>query len=112
MVVVTACANGNSGGAGRTPSTAPTTVELAPPTVAAGTVSHETITVADRVRTYRLYVPSELGQGPVPLFIGLHGGASSGEEFAQTNEIERLAESNGFLAVHPDGVPMVGQSGG
>ena len=112
VIVLTACTEENSSGVGQPASTATTTVELAPATTAGGTVSRDTITVAGRARSYRLYVPSVLGRGPVPLFVGLHGGGGSGEQFSQTNQIERLAESNGFIVVHPDGVPMIGHSGG
>jgi polyhydroxybutyrate depolymerase len=48
----------------------------------------------------------------VPLFIGLHGGTGWADQFATTNHIERLAESNAFIAVHPDGVKVTGGRGG
>jgi polyhydroxybutyrate depolymerase len=48
----------------------------------------------------------------VPLFIALHGGTGWGDQFATTNHIERLAESNGFIVVHPDGVKVAGSQGG
>jgi polyhydroxybutyrate depolymerase len=93
-----------------TTTIAPTTttivpnVTLAAATTPVGTVTHETIEPGGR--SYRLYVPSALPAGPVPLFIGLHGGTGWGDQFAYTNRIERLAESNGFIVVHPDGVPQ------
>lgn len=98
-------------------STAPTsapasTFELVPATEATGTVTHGTLTFAGLQRTYRLYVPSALPSGPVPLFIGLHGGTGWGDQFARTNHIEGLAESNGFIVVHPDGVKVAGGQGG
>ena len=115
MVVVTACTNGGST-AGRTTTTTPsdavTAGGLAPAVTPKGTIRHETMTVAGRERTYRLYLPSDLPRGPVPLLIGLHGGNSSGDQFARTDKIEGLAESNGFIAAHPDGVKTPGQSGG
>jgi polyhydroxybutyrate depolymerase len=114
VLLLAACTSGNSREAGETPSTVTTAVELAPAMTAAGTVSHDTIMVGGRVRTYRLYAPSEVGRVAVPLFVGLHGGGGDGDgdEFSQTSQIERLAESNGFLVVHPDGVPMIGRMGG
>src|SRR5688500_10640493 len=112
MIALTACTSGTSNEVEQPPSTARTTVELAPATTARGTARRDTITVAGRVRSYRLSRPSELRLGPVPLFVGLHGGGVSGAQSSQTNQMERLAESYGYLAVHPDGVPMVGHSGG
>ena len=77
-----------------------------------GTVAHDTLTFDGRERTYRLYVPSPLPDGPVPLFVGFHGGSGWGDQFARTNHIEALAATNGFIVVHPDGVTIPGQRGG
>jgi polyhydroxybutyrate depolymerase len=97
-----------------TDSTGPTPepVVLAPPVDAGGTVTHGTITVDGRERTYRLYVPSQLPAGPAPLFLALHGGTGWADQFAGTNHVEGLAEANGFLVVHPDGVTVAGGRGG
>jgi polyhydroxybutyrate depolymerase len=86
--------------------------ELAPAVEPVGTITHGTMTFGGRERTYRLYVPSVLPAGPVPLFIGLHGGTGWGDQFARTNHIEGLAESNGFIVVHPDGVKVANGPGG
>jgi polyhydroxybutyrate depolymerase len=75
-------------------------------------VTHGALTFDGRERTYRLYAPSSLPDGPVPLFIGLHGGSGWGDQFARTNHVESLAASNGFIVVHPDGVTIPGQRGG
>ncbi len=113
LVASTACSSAVGNGA---PSTSTTTTaatfELVPATVATGTVSHGTLTFAGLQRTYRLYVPSALPSGAVPLFIGLHGGTGWGDQFARTNHIEGLAESNDFIVVHPDGVKVAGGPGG
>jgi len=82
------------------------TVEVAPAGEPVGTVTHGTLSFDGVERTYRLYVPRDLPDGPVPLFVGLHGGLGWGDQFATTNHIEGLAESNGFVVVHPDGVPV------
>ncbi len=79
-------------------------VTLAAATAPIGTVSHETIEPGGR--SYRLYVPSTLPDGPVPLFVALHGGTGWGDQFAATNRIENLAESNGFIVAHPEGVAL------
>ena len=87
---------------------------LAPPVSAqpAGALTHGALTVDGRERTYRLYVPSSLPDGPAPLFIGLHGGGGWGDQFSRTNHVEAIAERNGFIVVHPDGVNIPGQRGG
>lgn len=81
-------------------------------TPAAVGVTHGTLTVDGLERTYRLYVPESLPDGSVPLFIGLHGGTGWGDQFATTNHIEELADSDGFIVVHPDGVKVAGGQGG
>ncbi|MGD9704569.1 MAG: PHB depolymerase family esterase [Acidimicrobiia bacterium] len=88
------------------------TVAITAPVDAVGTVTHGTLELDGGRRTYRLYVPSALPAGPVPLFVGLHGGTGWDDQFATTNHIERLAESNGFIVVHPDGVQAAGGPGG
>lgn len=69
-------------------------------------VSHGRLTVDGRERTYRLYVPASLPDGPVPLFVALHGGGGSADRFAGTNHVEDLADEEGFVVVHPDGVDL------
>jgi polyhydroxybutyrate depolymerase len=123
LVAVSACSSGSGpnspdgGGSASSNSSVDTSpaitpVELAPAVDPAGAVTHGTLTFDGRERTYRLYVPSSLPAGPAPLFIGLHGGTGWADQFAATNHIEGLAESNGFIVVHPDGVKVPGQRGG
>lgn len=85
---------------------------IVPATEPIGTVTHATLSFDGRERTYRLYVPSRLPAGPVPLFVALHGGTGWGDQFATTNHVEGLAESNGFVVVHPDGVTVGAGPGG
>jgi polyhydroxybutyrate depolymerase len=87
-------------------------VAVAPAVEAVGAVSHGSLVVGGRERTYRTYVPRSLPAGPVPLFIGLHGGTGWADQFADNDHIEGLAESNGFLVVHPDGVKVGAGPGG
>ena len=115
LLAVAACSSGSgtstpSSSANTSPPIRP--VELAPAVGPVGTVTHDTLMFDGRERTYRLYVPSSLPTGPVPLFIGLHGGTGWADQFATTNHIEGLAESNAFIAVHPDGVKVTGGRGG
>ena len=93
------------------PTSDPQAVALAPAVSPIGTVLHGTLSFGGRDRTYRIYVPSALPPGPVPLFIGLHGGTGWADQFAQTDHIEGLAESNGFIVVHPDGIRIAGGPG-
>ncbi len=70
-------------------------------------VAGEIDTPDGRVRSYHLYVPSGLGDEPVPLLVALHGGLGSGPQFEQDSGFDRLAEANGFVVVYPDGIPIV-----
>ncbi len=58
-------------------------------------------------RTWHLYVPSTNGTEPVPLLVALHGGLGSGEQFRENSGFDRLAESNKFLVVFPDGTRIL-----
>ena len=87
-------------GTGPTPS-------VAPAVEATGSVRHgELLTPDTLTRTYRLYIPDSLGDEPAPLLIALHGGIGWADQFAETDQVEGLAEANGFVVVHPDGVPL------
>lgn len=94
-----------------TVATAAAAPALIPGVAPVGRVIHLAIDVAGASRTYRLYIPSALPAGPVPLFIALHGGTGRGDQFAQVDHVEGLAESNGFIVVHPDGVKQAGGPG-
>ncbi len=73
---------------------------IVPVGVSSGTLEHGGID-----RSYRLYVPGAVsGEQPAALVVGLHGGLGSGEQFASNTGFETLAESEGFIAVFPDGV--------
>lgn len=62
------------------------------------------VTPDGRTRTYRVYVGSGLPAGPIPLLLAFHGGGGSGAQFQANSGFDRLAESDGFLVVYPDGV--------
>ncbi len=62
-------------------------------------------TADGRIRTYRLYVPNSIDPTtPAPLLIALHGGLGTSEQFEANSGFDGLAESNGFVVVHPDGI--------
>lgn len=54
-------------------------------------------------RTYRLHVPEDLGEDPVPLMVALHGGGGSGEQYAGASGWDAEADQEGFVVVYPDG---------
>lgn len=64
-------------------------------------VGRGAVEVGGRERGYRVFVPEE---APTALVVGLHGGMGSGEQFAGATGVEGVAEREGFVVVHPDGV--------
>ena len=55
-------------------------------------------------RTYRLYVPASYSpQQSVPLVINLHGYGSNNLEQEQYGDFRPIADTAGFLVVHPNG---------
>jgi len=58
-------------------------------------------------RHYRLFVPDgyQATAAPLPLIIGLHGGAGTPKAFERYSQFSKLAESTGaFIAVYPQGI--------
>ncbi|MEU9881962.1 alpha/beta hydrolase family esterase [Streptomyces phaeochromogenes] len=68
------------------------------------TVTPDTITVGDRTRTYRAFVPEDLPPGSPLLFV-LHGSQQNGKVIRRATGygFDRLAERRGFAVVYPDG---------
>lgn len=62
------------------------------------------VTSDGRTRHYRMFVPSNLSTGQVPLLIALHGGLGTSGQFEENSGFDNLAESNGFIVVYPDGI--------
>lgn len=58
------------------------------------------------LHAFFMTVRDSLPAGPVPLLGGLHGGTGWGEQFQRQSGFDELAETNGFLAVFPDGVGL------
>ena len=52
-------------------------------------------------RDYRLYIPAKQVEGPMPLFVMLHGCTQSPEDFAIGTGMNALAEEFGFLVALP-----------
>jgi polyhydroxybutyrate depolymerase len=56
-------------------------------------------------RSYILYTPAAAVRGTsLPLVIGLHGGRSNPERFAQTTAFNPLANQEGFFVAYPAGI--------
>jgi polyhydroxybutyrate depolymerase len=57
-----------------------------------------------RERSYRFHVPpaGETGN-PLPVVLGLHGGASNGRAFSLASGLSDKADAASFVAVYPDG---------
>ncbi|HQZ32861.1 MAG TPA: PHB depolymerase family esterase [Ilumatobacteraceae bacterium] len=86
-------------------TTVPETTVALPGIAATGQVIDSTLVTADgRTRVYRIYVPSHLPEGPVPLLLAFHGGTGFGKQFERNSGFDELAEANGFLVVYPDGI--------
>jgi polyhydroxybutyrate depolymerase len=57
------------------------------------------------IRTYHYYVPSYWNSGEsMPLLMVLHGLTQSGQGIMNITNFNSLAESEGFIAVYPDGL--------
>jgi len=58
----------------------------------------------------RVFVPSTFSGVALPLVVNWHGLGGNGPQQAAVTLYEELAEAEGFIAVHPTGVPSVGDS--
>ncbi len=57
----------------------------------------------------RIFVPSSFdGSSELPLVLNFHGFGSTGEQQARFSGYEALAEEEGFIVVHPTGIPASG----
>lgn len=60
----------------------------------------------------RVYVPTTYdGTAELPLVLNFHGFGSNGQQQAAVTGYEDLAEQEGFIVVHPTGVPASGDEG-
>ena len=77
------------------------------PAPAAGRQFTLTLEYAGAQREVSVYVPSSYVPGtPTPLVVALHGGSGSAAVmYAPAKRIVQHAESDGFVAVFPNGVP-------
>lgn len=66
-------------------------------------VKRGSISVDGRTRTFLLHVPPRLGS-PRALVIDLHGGGGRAEGQERISGLDAVADANGFVVVHPQGV--------
>lgn len=52
-------------------------------------------------REYRLYVPPQAGNGPLPLVVMLHGCKQDPDDFAAGTRMNALAREQGFFVLYP-----------
>lgn len=59
-------------------------------------------------RTYRLFVPPDPGNSPLPLVFLFHGGGQNSRRAADFSEFHAYAGQRGAIVVYPDGTPQLG----
>lgn len=55
------------------------------------------------MRSYKLFIPANAMQGPLPLMIVMHGGLGNADETERTTGMNRIASANGFMVAYPNG---------
>ncbi|MGH1488395.1 MAG: PHB depolymerase family esterase [Acidimicrobiales bacterium] len=73
-------------------------------------VTSLTMTSGGADHPVRIFVPSGFAGEPLPVVVNWHGLGSNGPEQATYSGYETVAESEGFIAVHPTGVPAPGNN--
>ena len=68
-------------------------------------VSEFTLEAGGAVHDVRVFVPTTVAEDPSPVVLNWHGLGSNGAEQAVFSGYETLAEEEGFIVVHPTGVP-------
>lgn len=90
----------------------PETTELGPEGCASQPLGATdfTLDTGDAVHEVRIFLPSNYDGSPLPMVLNWHGLGSEGPQQAQFSDYETLAEAEGFLVVHPTGVPAPGDT--
>jgi polyhydroxybutyrate depolymerase len=82
-----------------------------PSACASATPGESAFTVTSGGNDYdvRIFVPSSFdGSTTLPLVMDFHGYSSNGQQQARLSGYEELAETEGFIVVHPTGIPAGG----
>ncbi len=90
-------------------TTQPATTTTTPPCpVLTAGVNDITLTAGGADHPVRVFVPSSFGGQRLPTVLNWHGLGSDGPQQAALSGYETLAEMEGFIVVHPTGVPAPG----
>ncbi|MEO8608209.1 MAG: PHB depolymerase family esterase [Chloroflexota bacterium] len=69
-------------------------------------------TIGGFERSYHIYVPkSYTAEKPMPLLFVFHGAGSTGVNMAGISDFNTMAETEGFIAVYPDGINRIWNDG-
>lgn len=71
----------------------------------------QTIEVNGLERTYRVFVPPNSGNAPLPLVMVFHGGGMTSMPMAKFTGIHEVAAREGFMVVYADGTRTMGLFG-
>ena len=91
-----------------TAATSPTTTAPPPCEQAAVGVTEFTLTAGGADHPVRVFVPSSFSGEVLATVIDWHGLGGNGPQQAAITRYEEVAETEGFIVVHPTGVPAVG----
>ncbi|HKO52289.1 MAG TPA: PHB depolymerase family esterase [Polyangiaceae bacterium] len=96
----------NAGAAGSAPVACPTSV-----TIKAGD-NNKTLTIGSVQRTYLVHAPPNYtGKTAVPVVFDFHGLSGNGSQQKSLSRWDKLADSEGFIMVYPDGIDKAWNAG-
>ena len=64
-----------------------------------------------RQRSYLAHLPPQASDGaPLPVVLNLHGGGGNGEDHKEHTGMDQLADTEGFIAIYPNGTGRIKNS--